>query len=156
MPIRFATGDDLAAMIALADEKRTEYAQYAPTFWRKAADGPVKQHEFFRSLLTKPNVIALVREDDASIDGFVLASIIDAPPVYDPGTQVCVIDDFTVAQAEAWTTVGRALLEAVREHAAARQANLTVVVCGHLDQAKRAMLQAAGFGIASEWYVNPL
>ena len=156
MSIRSATDDDLDVMIALADEKRTEYAQYAPTFWRKAADGPVKQRAYFRGLLTQPNMIALVSEEDGAIDGFVLASIVDAPGVYDPGTQVCVIDDFTVAQPERWPTTGRALLEAARQHAGARQAKLTVVVCGHLDQPKRTMLQAAGFGIASEWYVNPL
>ncbi|HEY0603545.1 MAG TPA: hypothetical protein VGD58_11575 [Herpetosiphonaceae bacterium] len=156
MPIRIATEDDLDAMIALADEKRTEYAQYAPTFWRKAVDGPIKQREYFRGLLAQPNIIALVSDEDGTIDGLVLGSIVDAPPVYDPGTQVCVIDDFTVAQPASWPTIGRALLEAARQHAAARQAKLTVVVCGHLDQAKRAMLQAAGFGIASEWYVNPL
>ncbi|HEY0735498.1 MAG TPA: GNAT family N-acetyltransferase [Herpetosiphonaceae bacterium] len=156
MPIRIATEDDLDVMIALADEKRTEYAQYAPTFWRKAADGPSKQREYFCGLLTQPNIIALVSDEDGTIEGFVLGSIIAAPPVYDPGTQVCVIDDFTVAQPESWSTIGRALLEAARQHAAARQANLTVVVCGHLDQAKRAMLRESGFGIASEWYVNPL
>lgn len=156
MPIRPATDADLDAMLALADEKRTEYAQYASTFWCKAADGPLKQREHFRGLLTQPNIIALVSEADGAIAGFVLGSIVDAPPVYDPGTQVCVIDDFTVAQPEQWPTIGRALLAAIRQHAAARQADLTVVVCGHLDQAKRAMLQSAGFGIASEWYVNPL
>lgn len=156
MPIRSATEDDLDAMIVLADEKRTEYAQYAPTFWRKAADGPIKQREYFRGLLAQPNLIALVSEADGTIDGFVLGAIVDAPPVYDPGTQVCVIDDFTVAWPALWPTIGRALLEAVRQQAAARQANLTVVVCGHLDQAKRALLQDTGFGIASEWYVNPL
>ncbi|MBV9788273.1 MAG: hypothetical protein JOZ51_08875 [Chloroflexi bacterium] len=156
MPIRPATDADLDVMIVLADEKRTEYAQYAPTFWRKAADGPLKQRDHFRGLLAQPNIIALVSEADGAIDGFVLGSIVDAPPVYDPGTQVCVIDDFTVAEPESWPSVGRALLEATRQHATARQANLTVVVCGHLDQAKRAMLQTAGFGIASEWYVNPL
>jgi len=94
MSIRSATSDDLGAMLTLADQKHTEYAQYAPTFWRKAVDGSTKQRAFFLSVLTKPNVIALVNEDNGSINGFLIASIIDAPPVYDPGSRVCLIDDF--------------------------------------------------------------
>jgi hypothetical protein len=155
MSIRFATAADLAAMLRLADNKRSQYMQYAPTFWRKAADGAAKQRSFFQSLLTKPNVIALVHEEQASVNGFLIASLIDAPPVYDPGSQVCLIDDFVVAD-DAWATIGYKLLQRVQEQAATRQAQLTVVVSGHLDEPKRAMLQAAGFGIASEWYIKPL
>jgi hypothetical protein len=156
MSIRRATPDDVEAMISLADKKRTEYAEFAPTFWRKAVDGLSKQRLFFHTLLSNLNVIALVHEDNQGVNGFLIASLIDAPPVYDPGSQVCMIDDFTVTAADKWMTIGRSLLDAVREYATAQGVQLMLVVCGHLDEPKRTMLRDAGFGIASEWYVNPL
>jgi hypothetical protein len=30
------------------------------------------------------------------------------------------------------------------------------VVCGHLDEPKRAMLARAGYGVASEWHTKEL
>lgn len=155
MPIRPATSDDVARMIELADAKRGEYEQYAPTFWRKAPDGAERQRPYFQDLLTKEHVIALVHEEGGAVQGFIIASVTTAPPVYDPGSQVIVVDDFTVAEAEQWPTVGAALLLEAREQAKARGAMLSIVVCAHLDEPKRAMLRASGFVIASEWYVNP-
>ncbi|MCL4545642.1 MAG: hypothetical protein M1118_13785 [Chloroflexi bacterium] len=79
-----------------------------------------------------------------------------APPVYDPGGSSCEIDDFCVAQAGDWQTVGEALLTEANREAKARGAVQCVVVCGHLDLPKRAMLSALGFTVASEWWVQPL
>jgi predicted N-acetyltransferase YhbS len=156
MLIRLATLADVPSMIVLADAKRDEYALYAPTFWRKAPDGADKQAPYFAALLERGEVIALVHEDDSTITGFVIASITTAPPVYDPGGPVCLIDDFTVAVPQDWPTVGSALLRAARSRAQEQGASLAIVVCGHLDEPKRAMLRACGFAVASEWYVNPL
>jgi hypothetical protein len=156
MPIRPATVTDVPSMIVLADAKRSEYAGYAPTFWRKAPDGAERQAPYFASLLERAEVIALVHEQVSGITGFVIASITTAPPVYDPGGPVCVIDDFTVATPDDWPSVGAVLLTAVRSQAQTQGATLAVVVCAHLDEPKRAMLRAAGFAVASEWYVNPL
>jgi hypothetical protein len=47
------------------------------------------------------------------------------------------------------------LLTAVEREAQARGAVL-VVVCAQRDQAKRALLRAAGLSVASEWYVRLL
>jgi GNAT superfamily N-acetyltransferase len=90
------------------------------------------------------------------IDGFVIAFLHDVPPVYDPGGRTCTIDDFTVASPHLWPSVGRDLLlaaaDAIRELGAAQ----IVVVCGHHDEPKRAMLEAAGWPVASEWRVRAL
>jgi GNAT superfamily N-acetyltransferase len=155
MPIRPATNADVAHMTELADAKRTEYEQYAPTFWRKAPNGAELQAPYFKTLITKDDVIALVHDEAGHIQGFIIASITTAPPVYDPGSQVIVVDDFTVSESEQWPTVGASLLEEARNRAAERGAALSIVVCGHLDEPKRAMLRACGFSLASEWYVNP-
>ncbi len=41
-------------------------------------------------------------------------------------------------------------------HDIPRIADQSVVVCGHLDQPKRTMLDQMGYSIASEWYVHNL
>jgi hypothetical protein len=156
MTIRMATRSDVEHMVALSELKRTQYERYAPTFWRKARDANERQGPFFLSLLERDQVITLVHEAEGQVDGFVIASIRDAPPVYDPGTSICTIDDFVVATSRDWPVVGMALLAEARKEAKSRGAELTVVVCGSKDEAKRIMLRQAGFEVSSEWYVNPL
>jgi hypothetical protein len=89
MAIRRATQADVEPMVALSDLKRTQYEQYAPTFWRKAADANERQAAFFAHLLDRDQVIALVHETGDQLDGFIIAGIREAPPVYDPGTAIC-------------------------------------------------------------------
>jgi hypothetical protein len=156
MTIRQANHDDITSMVALSDLKRTQYEQYAPTFWRAAQDADKRQANFFAFLLEQDQVTALVHETNDQVNGFVIASIRAAPPVYDPGTQICSIDDYVVSAPKEWLTVGTALLSRARELAAERGAELTVVVCGRQDEPKRAMLRRAGFKVASEWFVDPL
>lgn len=154
MAVRTAQPYDVEGMAELADLKRTEYERFSPTFWRKAEGAKEGQVTFFRALLERPNVIALVW-DEGEVTGFIIGSVAPPPPVYDPGKHVCVVDDFVVADPVIWPTVGAALLNAVRERAEGLGARLSVVVCGHLDEPKRAMLRDNGFSVASEWYVNP-
>jgi hypothetical protein len=101
-------------------------------------------------------VIALVHERDEEIDGFVIASLVPAPPVYDPGGLTCLIDDFTVAAPALWPTAGEALLAEVGRRAKARGAVQFMVFCGHEHEPKRAMLAAAGLSLATEIHVGPV
>lgn len=157
MQIRPATEADVAAMVALSDARRTEYATYSPVFWRKAVDGAAKQAAFFtQRQLGDDNVITLVAEDNGTIQGFVMAGIHHAPPVYDPGGPVCSIDDFTVATPDLWPTLGVALLNAAMASAKERGAVLSIIVCPQLEEPKRRMLHDQGATIASEWFVKPL
>jgi GNAT superfamily N-acetyltransferase len=153
--IRKAGTADVARMVELSEEKRLQYQAYQPRFWRKAPDSQEKQLPHFERVLAADRVIALVHERDGGIDGFVIATLLDAPPVYDPGGLTCLIDDFIAAD-EAWDTIGAALLEAVDREAKSRGAVQVVVVCGHCDQPKRRMLSTEAFTIASEWYVRPI
>ena len=154
---RDATTEDIPALVELSDQRRQQYAQYQPVFWRPAADARERHEPFLRSLLTHDNVIAHVHErDDGAVDGFIIATLVSAPPVYDPGGQTCSIDDFCVADASDWATTGARLLDDAMAEAKTRGASQVVVVCGHLDQPKRTMLAGAGLTIASEWYVRPL
>lgn len=151
--IRGAEGRDVPAMVELSEQKRLEYQGYEPRFWRKAADSREKQTPYFERLLTGERAIALVHERDGTIDGFIIGTLMEAPPVYDPGGLTCLVDDFVVDPAE-WTTVGVALLAEVERVARERGAVQTVVVCGHRDAAKRSMLGGARFSLASEWYTR--
>lgn len=154
--IRTAQETDVAAIVELAEQKRLEYQNYQPVFWKKAADSREKHLDFVSSLLKRTNIMTLVHEEHGAINGFIIATLVPAPPVYDVPGLTCSIDDFTVARKEDWEQTGRQLLEAMQEMANQRGAAQVVVVCGHLDQAKRAMLQHAGLSIASEWYTAPL
>ncbi len=151
-----ATPDHVAAMVTLSERKRTAYAAYQPQFWRKAPDSASVQTPYFHELLARDAVVALVALEDERVVGFVIAAIVPAPAVYDPGGLTCMIDDFCVAAPDQWATVGRSLLTTVTQAAKARGATQTVVVCGHLDAPKRAALAAAGLTIASEWYTGTI
>ena len=149
--IRDAGLADVPRMIELAALKRAEYAQYQPVFWRQASDAGQKQAPYFAELLQNPQHIVLVDEAQEQLAGFVIAAIVPAPPVYDPGGLTCVVDDFTVAESGHWSTVGRALLDEVICRAKQRGAVQIVVVCARLDVPKRSMLEDAGLPVASEW-----
>lgn len=154
--IRPAQQADISTLVALSEQKRLQYQEYQPIFWRKAEDSRTKQHAYFERLLAQENTLIMLHEDGSSIDGFVIAPIVKAPPVYDPQGLVCTIDDYCVASGDLWQGVGQLLLNEVKQEAKRRNCVLVVVVCGHQDTPKRHMLISSGFTIASEWYVQEL
>lgn len=101
-------------------------------------------------------MIFRVHERDGVVDGFAVGHLPQPPPVYDPGGPVCLIDDFATRDPEGWASSGAALLEAVTAEAKRRGVILVVVICGHADRPKRAMLAGAGYGVASEWHTREL
>lgn len=143
-------------MVSLAAAKRAEYETYQPTFWRKARDAEAQQTPFFLALLARENVVALVAEEEDAIRGFVIATLVGSPPVYDPGGLTCLVDDFTVSTSDRWPRVGKELLEEATRRAQEGGAVQVVVVCGQRDEAKRALLSQIGCSIASEWWTRPL
>lgn len=151
-----AAAGDVDCMVALSGAKRREYALVQPLFWRPAPDADARQRAFFAAQLTRADVLAFVHESEAMTDGFVIATLVTAPRVYDPGGYTCVVDDFAVADPGLWDTVGRALLETALRAARARGAVQSVLVCGQHDEPKRKMLAGLGHVPASEWWVAPL
>ncbi len=154
--VRRATELDIASMVTLSEQKRADYAQHQPLFWRKASDSAAQQTPFFEHLLQQANTITLVAEDDERIDGFIIARISPTPPVYDIGGLNCMIDDFCVEDETAWSVVGRALLDEVSAIARERGAVQMVVVSGHHDSSKRAFLEAVGLLPVSVWYTKAI
>ena len=154
--LRPADAADLDRLVELAAQRRDAYQQFQPRFWRSAADGRTHQRRYFASLLSDPDAWVTIGCLDRLVEGFAVARLMPPPPVYDPGGLACVLDDFTVSEAGQWVDLGRLLLQAAREWALSRGAVQIVVVTAHLDQSKRAVLEAAGLSIASEWWVGEL
>ncbi len=146
--IRKAIEADAAQMAALSEQRRIQYQVYQPVFWRKAKASLQVQTPFLAQQITNADIIALVCEGEDRLRGFVIANVW--------GGQECNIDDFCVATPEDWASVGRALLAAATEAAQARGIERYLVVCGHLDQPKRAMLHACGLSVDYYWYTAPL
>ena len=155
--ITHATLEDAARMAELAEQRREQYKGYAPVFHRPKEGMRDSHREFLATqVANEERFIALVSAaDDGHLDGFVIAALTPAPPVYDPGGLTAVVDDFMVERPDLWSSVGRALLDRVIEEAEPRGAVQTVVVCGPRDEPKRRMLTTAGHVVASEWYTKP-
>ena len=65
--IRDSSEVDIPQMTLLADRKRSEYEQYAPTFWRAAKDAAQKQAPYFRDQLGEKDTICLVAEHEDQV-----------------------------------------------------------------------------------------
>jgi L-amino acid N-acyltransferase YncA len=155
--IRDAAPEDVEAIAGLAADRRAVYERAQPQFWRRATDAVQAHAPWLAGLVGDPDAVTLVAVDDTGdVVGYVFATIASTPPVYDPGGPTGAIDDFAVASAELWPTVGRALLAAARDRLRAVGVCQLVVVCGHHDQAQRDVLLASGLSLASEWYVVPI
>ena len=75
-------------MVDLMDARRQLYETYQPTFWRPSPDANSRQTKYFAMLVSKKDAIVLICEDAGAFCGFIIASLIEAPPVYDPGGKV--------------------------------------------------------------------
>lgn len=144
---------DVDAMTAMAGDRRSQYAQYQPVFWRLATNAEQVHRPYLARLVDDQDVITLVSEESGTVGGFLIATLGDAPPVYHPGGRTCTIDDFVVSPGR-WANTGVQLLKSAIEHAKERGAIQAVVVTAHLDEAKREALQLCGLSIASEWWVT--
>ncbi|MDQ3466160.1 MAG: N-acetyltransferase [Actinomycetota bacterium] len=152
--IRKMSPSDVPQVAALAQQKREQYQDYQPQFWR-VADNAVGLHTpFVEHMVNDDSFVAFVATEGDEITGFVTGRLVPSPPVYNPGGPAAYIDDFHVASPDLWATTGRDLLRVVTEQLASRGAAQVVVVCGHRDQAKRAALSASGLSLATEWYVG--
>ncbi len=156
MQVRPATLDDVPRMVELSAAKRARCAEVLPRFWKPAGDADEKQAAWFTFLLDKEDHLLLVAEGAGTPSGFLIARLMPAPPVYDPGGATVLVDDFCVDDASAWATVGDALLTDLRERVRPLGAAQIVVICAHHDPAKRSLLADLDGRGASEWVVLDL
>jgi GNAT superfamily N-acetyltransferase len=156
MRIRQAELSDIESMVRLSEAFRMSLTSYSPIFWRKAEASSERQATWFRVLVPLEDTIALVAEIDSELRGFIIGRLQEAPPVYEPGGPICLVDDFCVTSDSEWAIVGSKLLEAVEREARARGAVLAVVICPHLARAKGGFLAERGFEVTAEWHVRGL
>jgi GNAT superfamily N-acetyltransferase len=154
--VRAATAGDVEAVAALAAARRAAYAEVQPRFWRVADDALERHSEHLAALVADPAALTLVAVDDRRLLGYLVATLVPAPPVYAPGGPSGYVDDFAVTDDRLWPTVGRALVDEARRLLLDRGAAQLVVVSGHHDEAKLAALRAAGLVTATERLVAPL
>jgi hypothetical protein len=154
--VRVADVADLEKILVIADRRRRQYASYQPQFWNPAPDALDKQRAYFGSLLDDPETLFAVSISADQVDGFIIARLVPAPPVYDPGGATCLVDDFTVNDTDSWPAAGPLLLAMVRSWAAVRGAVQLVVVTAGSDEPKRAVLRTVDLSVGSEWWVGAI
>ena len=115
---------------------------------------PLRSH--LAMLVENGDVITLVSEEDGAVNGFLIASLQNPPPVYKPGGKTCVIDDFTVADDTLWQDAGRGLLREALTQAAAKGAAQSVVISPDAYTAKKKLLESEGLLLTSGWWTVPL
>lgn len=156
MLIRRAEEMDIGAMARLAETFREKLEAWQPVYWRRAEGSAELSENYFRQLMANEENCALVNEDYAGVDGFLIATLVDAPPVFDPGGKTCLIDDFAVAEDELWATVGEALVERASAWAKTKGATQTVVITPLDYDAKLGFLKGRDMTPAASWWVKQL
>ena len=156
MDVRKAGTTDIEAAVELVERSRRQFQKFQPTFWRKANDSAAITATFFTKLLVAPDTYFLVSTEGRQILGFVIARKFPAPPVYAPGGDTWLIDDFAVSEPRHWLTIGEALLSHVstllHEHGAVQ----ILAVCAERDLAKAEVLRRSDLTVASSWWTKPL
>ena len=156
MDIRPAIASDIDAAVDLTERTRRQHQKYQPTFWRKAAKSAELTKTFFTELLTAQDTFFLVATEGRQILGFLVARKFPTPPVYAPGGDTYLVDDFCVVEPHHWLTTGEALLSHATTLIHEAGAAQIVVVCGDRDLAKAEVLRRSDLTIASNWWTKPL
>ena len=156
MEIRKATASDLEAIVVLVEHNRRQLQKYQPTFWHKATNSAETTRSFFTKLLPEQETFFLVALEGAQLQGFLIARKFPAPPVFAPGGDTYLVDDFCVLEPHHWLSVGEALLSHVSTLIHEAGAAQIVVVGADRDLAKAEMLRRSDLSIASNWWTKPL
>ena len=154
--VRAAKSDDIPKIVELCEAERRRYEVGYANFYAVAPDYAQKKTESVAQLIDSDNALALVHETGGQIDGLILGRLVNAPPVYNPGGMVCLIEDFLVASPQGWPKTGAALEKAANERVRQLGGVLLVVESMHTATSKRDLLLSTGFNIASDWFCRDI
>lgn len=141
----------------LADSKRIEYERYSPVFWRPAGDALERHEAFLAKCLDDEAYTCLAARREGHLAGIAMAAHSVIPPPFRSDPQRSwLVDDFFVASAAEWQSLGAQLVEAVERAARDSGAARLVVLCARRDEPKRAMLVACGYQRGASWWVLPV
>lgn len=153
--IRPSTHADIPSMVILSNQKRRQYENAHPQFWRYAGEqAEISQAKWFGELLSDEDHIMLIAQNNNAVVGFIIGQIIDSPAVYDPGGLTLMIDDFCVQSESDWKSVGKFLVRDIKALSLTKGVSQVLVVCGAHDANKRNFLRNMGLTVASEWFVG--
>jgi GNAT superfamily N-acetyltransferase len=156
LDVRKAVASDIAAAVEMAEHARRLHHKYQPKLWHKAPKSAAATEQFFTGLLTEAGTFFLVAAEGDRRLGFVIARKFPSPPVFDPGGDIYLIDDFYVDEPQHWLTTGEALLShattLIHEHGGVQ----ILVTCTDRDLAKAETLRRSQLTIASSWWTKPL
>lgn len=156
MDVRKAAASDIEATVDLAERNRQQHQKYQPTFWRKHPQSAAMTRLFFTRLLTESGTYFLVAAEGSQFLGFLVARKFPASPVFDPGGDTYLVDDFCVIEPRYWLTIGEALLShastLIHEHGAVQ----ILVTCADRDLTKIEVLRRSDLTIASNWWTKTL
>lgn len=156
--VRPSVLSDVDALVSLSRNKRLNYEKTQPQFWRYAGVlGDQAQRKWFQELLTNKDYLMFTAAyRDRTIPGFIIGRLMPAPEVYNPEGLTLMVDDFCMDRDDLWQSVGRRLIETIRDKAKAEGATQFLVVSGVHDTLKKEALKSFGLDAASEWWVGPL
>jgi GNAT superfamily N-acetyltransferase len=126
-------------------------------FWRLAKDALELHEPFLARCLEDEAYTCIAARREGNLAGIALAAHSVFPPPFrsDPDPS-WLVDDFFVASAAEWLTVGTQLLQAVERAAGSKEAARLVVLSARQDEPKRAMLAACGYRRGASWWVLPV
>ena len=153
MRTRAATAADVEACVGIIQGYRQRLAAFEPRFWKPAANAAAMSTAWFGHLFaTAP--VAIVAEEKDAVNGFLIATDIAAPPIFDIPGKTALIDDFMIADRARWHDVGAALLDDARRKLATDGYAQIIVVNAAKDVDKTAFLEKADLSIASQWWTG--
>ena len=146
--IKKANLQDIDWMVKLSYQKRTNYQNAKPDFWKMATDSNEVQSEYFSNIINDDSYIALVCDCKTA---FIIGNIIQPPKVYNSGLTL-MIDDFCIENNCKWDIHGRNLLDEIIKIAKSRDISQIIAVSGDHDIEKNLFLEKHGLICMSRWY----
>lgn len=125
-------------------------------FWARGDNTAELTQAFFGYLTQSDEAIVLCARTEANVQGFVIALKHAVPPAYAPPGDTYLIDDFALADAALWPSVGVALMQAAEAAAKAKGAGQLIAVSAMVEHARSETYAAEGFNPVSQWWHKPL
>ncbi len=147
--IREATADDYDTLCELLDEVDALHRDNLPHLFQKPT-GPVREQEYYLSLIADENIGLFVAEVNKRAVGFVHVVLRDAPAI--PilvSRRYAIVDDIGVKSDFRRGGIGRMLMDKAQEWAAAKGASAIELNVHEFNQGAISFYRRLGFDIVS-------
>lgn len=138
-------------MVHVCEQELHRLESHRDRFYATGPNLPVELKAALSREIGAKEGFAFIAEEDGHLVGVATGRVVSAPPVYDPGGKVGLVEFFEVAGSVHWPSVGTALLQPIDEALAREGGVLARVECRTVDKRKHRWLLAQGFTVASDW-----